>query len=80
MNTQYAKANLKDSIATLSVLAVTAVAIVGAMVNSNDARADRPAVQQMETIVITAPRVATVKLETILVTAPREAKILVASK
>ena len=80
MNTEYIKVNLKDSIATLSVLAVTAVAIVGAMVNSNDARADRPTVQQMETIVVTAPRVATVTLETIVVTAQRETKILVASK
>ena len=80
MKTEYIKANLKDSIATLSVLAVTAVAIVGAMVNSNDARADRPTVQQMETIVVTAPRVATVTLETIVVTAQRETKILVASK
>ena len=80
MKTEYIKANLKDSIATLSVLAVTAVAIVGAMVNSNDARADRPTVQQMEKIVVTAPRVATVTLETIVVTAQRETKILVASK
>ncbi len=80
MKTEYVKANLKDSIATLSILAVTAVAILGALVNSNEARADRPAVQQMETIVITAPRVTTVKLETILVTAPRESNILVASK
>jgi hypothetical protein len=80
MNNEYVKSNLKDSIATLSILAVTAAAIVGAMVNSNDARADRPAVQHMETIVVTAPRVATVTLETIVVTASRETKILVASK
>ena len=80
MKTEYVKANLKDSIATLSILAVTAVAILGALVNSNEARADRPAVQQMETIVITAPRVTTVKLETIIVTAPRDVKIVVASR
>ena len=78
MKTEYIKDNLKDNIATAAVLVATAITILGAIVNSTEARADYPLVQKMETIVITAPRGETVKLETIIVTAPRDVKIVVA--
>ena len=82
MKTEF-KSVVKDNIATAAVLASTVIAMVGAVIDSTDARADRAAalqpVQQMETIVITAPRNETVKLETILVTAARGARVLPAS-
>lgn len=73
---------VKDNIATAAVLAAMFVAIVGAFVESTDARADHAAahlpVQQMETITVTAPRAEVAKLETIWVTASRDARTLVA--
>ena len=77
MKTEF-KSIAKDNIATAAVLAATFVAIVGAVVDSTDARADQAAVQQMETITISAPRNEVEKLEAILVTASRDARILVA--
>ena len=77
------KSVVKDNIATAAVLAATVIAMVGAVIDSTDVRADHVAaaqpVQQMETIVITTPRNETVKLETILVTAARGARVLPAS-
>ena len=81
METEF-KSIAKDNIATAAVLAATFIAIVGAVVDSTDARAEQAAalqpVQRMETITITAPRNEVVKLEAILVTAVRDARILVA--
>ncbi len=79
MNTQYTKANLKDNVAAAAVLAATFVAILGAMVNSTDARANHETVQQMDAIVVTAPRIEVARMDTIVVTASREANILLAS-
>ncbi len=79
MKTEYSKIALKDNIATSTVLAAILIATFGTLVNSPDARADHVAVQQMEAIVITAPRMETVKLDTIIVTASRSSNIAVAS-
>ena len=79
MKTEYSKTNLKDNIATGTVLAAILVATFGALGNSPDARADQAAMQQMEAIVITAPRMETVKLDTIIVTASRSSNVAVAS-
>ena len=79
MKTEYIKASMKDNIATAAVLAATAIAIFGAIVNSTDARAGHVAPQQMETIVVSAPRLEVARLDTITVTASRDARIFVAS-
>lgn len=65
----------KDNVASATLLAATLIAIMGSMVTSSDARADKAMqmeVQKMETIIITAPRIQQVsRLETIVVTASR---------
>ena len=86
-------ANLKDNVAAATVLTATFIAIMGSIVTSNDARADRalPApvqkmeVQRLETMFITAPRIQQITImEAMVVTASRHAeeapKFLVASK
>jgi len=81
--------SLKDNVASATLLAATFVAIMGGIVTSNDARADKAApqmeTQRMETILITAPRLQqVVKMDTIVVTASRHVdeapNFLVASK
>ena len=85
--------SIKDNVAAVTVLTVTFIAILGGIVTSNDARADKTSqatvqkmdVQLMETMFITAPRIQSiVVMETMLVTASRgtaeTAKIMVASK
>ena len=81
--------SLKDNVAAATVLAATFIAIMGSIVTSNEARADKAApqmeVQKMETILITAPRIQqVVRMETIVVTASRHTeaahKFMVASK
>ena len=93
MKTKF-KANLKDNVAAATLLAATFLAIMGSIVTSNDASANKVVpqavvqpmeMQYMETIVVTAPRIAqVVRLETIMVTASRYvddfANIQVASK
>lgn len=79
MNTNYTKANLKDNVAAAAVLAATFIAILGSMVNSSDARANHETVQQMEAIVVAAPRFEVTRMDTIVVTASREANIFLAS-
>ena len=84
--------NLKDNVAAATVLVATFIAIVGSIVTSNDARADKATqlpvpqmeIQRLETMIITAPRVRqVVRMETIVVTASRNieeaTKFLVAS-
>ena len=80
MKTKYIKDNSKDNVAAAAVLTAALVAILGAIVNSTGARADRLAMQPMETIVVTAPRFETARMDTIVVTASRGINILVASK
>ena len=80
--------NLKDNVASAILLSATFIAIVGSIVNSNNAHADKAAqmeMQTMETIVVTAPRNAQiVKMDAIIVTASRHvdpvANFLVAAK
>ena len=74
MKTEYSKSNLKDNIATASVLAAIVIGMFGTLVNSPDARADQETVQQLETIVVSAPRV-DIKLDTIVVTASRNVNV-----
>ena len=87
------KTNLKDNVAAATVLTATFIAIMGSIVTSNDARADRALpmpvqqmeVQRLETMFITAPRVQQITMmETMVVTASRHTevtpKFLVASK
>ena len=81
-------ANRKDNVAAAILLAATFITIVGSIVTSNSAHADKTPqmeVQRMETIVVTAPRIQqVVRMETIVVTASRHtdevANFLVASK
>ena len=79
MKTEYSKSNLKDNIAAATVLTATLVGIFGTLVNSAEARTDYVAMQQMETIVVTVPRVEIARMDTIIVTASREANVLVVS-
>lgn len=92
MKTAY-NTNLKDNVAAATVLTATFIVIMGSIVTSNDARADKamqiPApqmeVHRLETMIITAPRIRhVVRMETMVVTASRRAeeapKFLVASK
>lgn len=80
--------NLKDNVASAILLAATFIAIVGSIVTSNNAHADKAApmeLQRMETILITAPRnEQIVRMDVIVVTASRHAdpvaNFLVAAK
>ena len=74
-------ANLKDNVAAATLLTATFLAIIGSIVTSSDASANKVVpqasaqameMQYMETIVVTAPRIEqVVRLETIVVTASR---------
>lgn len=70
--------NLKDNVASAILLAATFIAIVGSIVTSNNAHADKAAqmeLQRMEPIVVTAPRnEQIVKMDAIIVTASRHAE------
>lgn len=79
MKSEYSKSNLKDNIAAAAVLTATLVAIFGALVNTAEARTDYVAVQQMQAIVVTAPRMEIARMDTIVVTASRNVNVLVAS-
>ena len=79
MKTEYRKSNLKDNIAAATVLTAALVAIFGALVNTAEARTDYVAVQQMQAIVVTAPRMEIARMDTIVVTASRNVNVLVAS-
>ncbi len=78
----------KDNVASAILLAATFIAIVGSIVTSNNAHADKAAqmeLQTMETIVVTAPRnEQIVRMDVIVVTASRHAdpvaNFLVAAK
>lgn len=76
MKTEYSKIALKDNVAAATVLTAIVVAVFGTLVNSPDARADQVAVQHMDAIVVTAPRMETVTLDTIVVTASRPANVV----
>ena len=80
--------DLKDNVASAILLAATFIAIVGGIVTSNNAHADKAApmeLQRMETILITAPRnEQIVRMDVIVVSASRHpdpvANFLVAAK
>ena len=80
--------DLKDNVASAILLAATFITIVGGIVTSNNAHADKDApmeLQRMETILITAPRnEQIVRMDVIIVTASRHAdpiaNFLVAAK
>jgi hypothetical protein len=72
MKTDY-KTSMKDNVASGLVLAamfILAVASMGTSFAKSAAHVE-PAVQRMDTIVVTAKRLAVYKMETIVVTAPR---------
>ncbi len=78
MKTEF-KTNVKDNIATgflLAAMFMFAVASIGssvaeaAMLNTPKPNSPQPAVQKMETIVVTARRIAPYTMEPIVVTAP----------
>ncbi len=80
MKTAYLKANWKDNIAAATILTATVVAIIGTIVNSTDARAGQGLItQQMDAIVVTAPRIEIARMDTIVVSASRDSKLLVAA-
>ena len=73
MKTEFSRSN-KDNIATATILAVSLFALANGVFTSTPAAASRPAsvaVQKMDTIVVTAPRIAHALLDTIIVTATR---------
>lgn len=72
MKTNY-KTSMKDNVATGFVLAAMFVFALASMSVSfaKSAGPAEPAVQIMDTIVVTAKRLAVYKMETIVVTAPR---------
>lgn len=72
MKTDY-KTSMKDNVATGLVLAAIftfAVASIGTSFAKSAAHTE-PAVQRMDTIVVTAKRLAVYKMDAIVVTAPR---------
>ena len=88
MKTEF-KTNVKDNVATgllLAAMFTFAVASIGSSVakttmhNSSQTDASQPAVQKMETIVVTAQRIALYKMETIVVTAPHIGRQLASAK
>ncbi|MEO8101132.1 MAG: hypothetical protein ABI790_01310 [Betaproteobacteria bacterium] len=80
MKTAYLKANWKDNIAAATILIATMVAIVGTIGNSTEARAGQgPVTQQMDTIVVTAPRIEIARMDTIVVSASRNSELFVAA-
>ena len=71
MNTINTRSN-KDNIASATILAVSLLFAAGGLFNSNAAEAaPKTAVQKLETITVTAPRIKHATLETMMVTAPR---------
>jgi len=80
MNTEFGKTNFKDNVATVAIITAAMIAIFSSLVSSADASAGQNvAVQKMEAIVVTAPRVDVAHLDTIVVTASRETSDLLAS-
>jgi NADH:ubiquinone oxidoreductase subunit B-like Fe-S oxidoreductase len=79
MKTIYAKTNLKDNIAATAVLTAAMVAILGSLIHSSDVRASYVVMQQMDAIVVTAPRIEVARFDTIVVTAPRQSNLVVAA-
>lgn len=73
MKTDY-KTSMKDNVASGSVLAAIFIFAI-ALMSTSFAKSAPPAVQKMDTIVVTAKRVSTnntfYKMETIVVSAPR---------
>jgi len=67
--------NNKDNIANTTVFAVSLLFMVAGLFNSNAAEAaPKAAVQKMDTITVTAPRIKHATLETIVVTASRSTR------
>jgi hypothetical protein len=74
MKTAFSRSN-KDNVAAATILAVSLSALASGLFASVPAAASRPvpaAVQKMDTIVVTAPRVAHLTLDTMVVTASRK--------
>ena len=73
MKTEFSRSN-KDNVATATILAVSLFGFASGLFTSTPAAASRPAVvavQKMNTIVVTAPRLAHATLNTMIVTASR---------
>lgn len=80
MKTAYLKANWKDNIAASTILTATLVAIIGTIANSTEARTGQGLVtQQMDAIVVTAPRIETARMGTIVVNASRVSGLFIAA-
>ncbi len=83
MKTEF-KTNVKDNVATgllLAAMFTFAVASIGSSVaKTTKHNSLQPAVQKMETIVVTAQRIALYKMETIVVTAPHIGRQLASAK
>jgi hypothetical protein len=69
MKTDY-KTSMKDNVASGLVLAAIFLFSLASM-GTSFAKPAEPAVQKMDTIVVTAKRIAVYKMDTIVVTAPR---------
>ena len=83
MKTEFtlSKPSNKDNIATATVLAISLFAVIGGLFTSLQAEATPAtpvtatvAVQRLEPIVVTAPRIARTSLETIVVSVPRSTR------
>jgi hypothetical protein len=69
MKTDY-KTSMKDNVASGLVLTAIFIFAIASM-GTSFAKPVVPAVQKMDTIVVTAKRIAVYKMDTIVVTAPR---------
>ncbi|MEP7156044.1 MAG: hypothetical protein ABI905_09735 [Betaproteobacteria bacterium] len=79
MKTDFSKSNFKDNLGTAAVLTATLVGIFSSLASSSDARAEQTAAMQtMDAIVVTAPRIELISVDAIVVTASREKNTLVA--
>jgi hypothetical protein len=72
MKTNFTRSN-KDNIATTALVAISLFALASGVFTSAPAAATHApaALQKMDAIIVTAPRVAHATLDTIIVTAPR---------
>lgn len=80
MKNEFGKTSFKDNVATTAVIAVTMIGVFSSLVASSNVVAAQPAaMQKMEAIIVTAPRIEVTRMPAIIVTASRENKVLLAS-
>ena len=80
MKTDFSKTSFNDNVATTAVIAATMIGVFSSLVASSNVAAAQPAaMQKIDAIIVTAPRIEVTRMPAIVVTASRENKVLVAS-